>query len=57
MFYLIILFVRLMAWMFMLSLWLMWAMIALPIALIASLAGNERVARQWMRSLRWPRLI
>jgi hypothetical protein len=56
-FYLIVMFVRLTVWFFMLSLWLIWAIVALPIALIASITGNDRAAHQWMRSLRWRRLF
>lgn len=37
----------------MMEAWLLWAMIAFPVALIASARGNDRVARQWQRSLRW----
>ena len=44
---------KLMLWSVLAGLWLMWAMVALLVALIASLAGNDRQARQWMRSLRW----
>ena len=40
-------------WMVLGMVWLCWAMVALPIALIASATGNERSSRQWMRSMRW----
>jgi hypothetical protein len=44
---------KLCVWSVLVSVWLMWAMVVLPIALVASLTGNDRVARQWQRSLRW----
>jgi hypothetical protein len=37
----------------MLEVWLLWAIVALPVALIASATGHDRTARQWQRSLRW----
>ncbi len=37
--------------------WLCWAMIALSVAGILSLAGRDRAARQWQRSLRWRRVF
>ena len=37
--------------------WLYWAVIALTVALILSLAGRDRAARQWQRSLRWRRVF
>lgn len=39
-------------WMLLAAVWLCWAMMALPVALIASVAGNERASRQWKRSMR-----
>jgi len=57
MFSLVRLSVKLMVWSVMAGLWLMWAMLALPVALVASVSGNDRLARLWMRSLRWPRLL
>ena len=45
---------------FKLSWWMLllcWAMVALPVALIASLTGHDRAARQWMRSLNWRRVF
>lgn len=36
-------------------LWLCWAVVALTLALVASLTGNDRASRQWMRSLAWQR--
>lgn len=38
-----------------LEFWLLWAMIALPVAAIASAAGHPAASRQWMRSLNWQR--
>lgn len=43
--------------MFALMLLLCWAVIALPVALIASLTGHDRTARQWMRSMHWRRMF
>lgn len=37
------------------GLWLCWALVALTLALVASLTGNDRASRQWMRSLMWQR--
>jgi hypothetical protein len=42
---------KLMVWMFRLSIWLVWALLVLAVALIASATGNERTSRSWMRSL------
>lgn len=48
---------RLMWLMVKLSIWLVWAMIALTVSLIALATGNERTARKWQRSMRWPDLF
>ena len=45
--------IKLFIWYVMAAAWLMWAIIALPVVLIASASGNDRTARQWKRSLRW----
>jgi hypothetical protein len=47
------LFFKLCFWMMLLSTWLMLAMIVIPVVLIASATGHERVAKEWWRSLRW----
>lgn len=49
--------VKLCIWALVIELWLCWALIALPVALIANLAGNKRVSRQWMRSMNWSRAL
>ena len=40
-----------------LEFWLAWAMLALPAAAIASVAGHPAVSRRWMRSLNWQRVF
>lgn len=57
MFSLLYLMIKLMIATVVLSLWLMWALIALPVMLIASATGNQRSARSWQRSLRWRRVF
>ena len=44
-------------WALVVELWLGWAMVALTVALIASLTGHDGTARQWMRSLNWRRVL
>ena len=47
--------IRLMIAICVLSLWLCWALIALPMVLIMSATGNPRAAKSLERSLRWHR--
>jgi hypothetical protein len=47
---------RLTVMMLVLCVWLMWAMIALPVIIIASATGNHATSRSWQRSLRWRHL-
>lgn len=49
--------VKLCVLMVVLEFWIMWAMIALPVAVIASATGHQATSRQWMRSLNWQRAI
>jgi hypothetical protein len=51
--FLIVLAIRFMWWVLLASFWLCWAMIVLPIALVAIVTGHQRAANQWMRSLNW----
>jgi hypothetical protein len=44
-------------WMLLVEVWLCWALVALTVALIASLTGHDRAARHWMRSLNWRRVF
>jgi hypothetical protein len=39
------------------SLWLCWAVVAVPASIVASARGNQRSAREWQRSLRWGRML
>jgi hypothetical protein len=54
---LFILAIRLTIKMFVLAIWLLWAMIAVTVVLIASVTGNHSTARQWQRSMRWHRVL
>ena len=47
--------VKFFLWALLIELWLCWAIVAMPVALIASLTGNNHVARQWQRSMNWRR--
>jgi hypothetical protein len=38
-------------WALLVEVWLCWALVALTVALIASLTGHDRAARQWMGTL------
>jgi hypothetical protein len=44
-------------WALLAELWLCWALVALTVALIASLTGHDRAARQWTRSMNWRRVF
>lgn len=44
---------KLFIWTVLIELWLCWALIAFPIALISDLTGHARTARQWQRSMNW----
>jgi hypothetical protein len=49
--------VRLAGFVFVARYWLVWAMIVLPIALIASATGHPRAARGFEDYLRWRRVL
>jgi hypothetical protein len=53
MFALVMLFIRTIWLMLVLGAWLVWALIALTVMLIASATGNHATARRLQRSLRW----
>jgi hypothetical protein len=53
--YLFVLIIRLMVALCLFSLWLCWALIAVPALIICQARGNQSVARSWERSLRWHR--
>lgn len=57
MIYLVIVFVRLMWFMLVASVWLCWALVALTAMLIASATGHQGAALSWQRSLRWGRFL
>lgn len=47
--------VKLMVWVVLMELWLMWALVAVTAFAIASATGNNRAARSWQRSMNWSR--
>lgn len=42
-------------WLLLIGFWLCWVLGALTVALVLSLTGNDRAARQWRRSMNWRR--
>jgi hypothetical protein len=50
-------FIKICVWMILSEFWLVWAMIALPVAAIASASGHRAASRQWTRSLDWQRAL
>jgi hypothetical protein len=54
---LVALLIRLMIAVFVMCIWLCWAVIALPMVAILSAAGHHRAARTWERSMLWRRRL
>jgi hypothetical protein len=57
MFYLVYAFFKLMWFMVLMAVWMLVAMVVLPIALIMAATSNRRAARDFMRILNWGRMF
>lgn len=44
-------------WMLLIGFWLCWVLVAMMVALVLSLTGNDRAARRWRRSMNWRRVF